>query len=459
MSKRKEIPVKNHSGIYKRFVFDEKSRKWNETGAYRATRWIIENGKPKKEQAVFNNLEDADLFHSRLMEKSKALGNAPRNTTVRPNDGMTFQTLLERWKPFHYLQVERSSQQTYEKRLPNLDYLKGRYVEEINTSVIDELVSKWVESYPKGGQRQTFEKELNLLKVVLNFYRKRVNPSYVIPILDEHYKAADIAKKPESPVASLSQEELVAFLNDLKNSKSPIFYSMALAQFSLGLRIGEVCGMTWDALDLEHRIARVEWTIVWDQITWEPTVKHGPKNGKIRVLVIPEILAEKLDRLRGKRDPNVQLIFHCHGKPMNRQTVAKAYNRALDRLEIKYVRGTHMLRKTSATLANKVTGDFYAVSRLMDHSSPNITLKYVAQTNAEKQKVAHALNGILMGNLEAQKTDLRSSKAKLHPSVGDIGGIKEERSPSVAETCDMSHIPQYPPGAVNRNLRLIKSIG
>jgi len=43
------------------------------------------------------------------------------------------------------------------------------------------------------------------------------------------------------------------------------------------------------------------------------------------------------------------------------------HNRALERLGISHVRGTHMLRKTSATLANEVTGDFYAVSRLMDH--------------------------------------------------------------------------------------------
>ncbi len=43
-----------------------------------------------------------------------------------------------------------------------------------------------------------------------------------------------------------------------------------------------------------------------------------------------------------------------------------------------------MLRKTSATLANEVTGDFYAVSKLMDHSSPNVTLRYVTQTPDEQ---------------------------------------------------------------------------
>jgi hypothetical protein len=54
-----------------------------------------------------------------------------------------------------------------------------------------------------------------------------------------------------------------------------------------------------------------------------------------------------------------------------------------------------MLRKTAATQANRVTGDFYAVSKLMDHSSPNITLRYVEEVSDQKRKVADALNSVL----------------------------------------------------------------
>jgi len=393
--KEKEVPVKNNPGISKRFEFDEDSQEWVAAGKFRALRRIIVNGVPQKEQAVFDNLEDAKLFRAGKMNKESEGDNTHRLQITAPNNGLTFGALVEKWKPFHFLQLERSTQQTYEKRLPNLDYLKGCFVEAITTSVVDDLVTEWVTNYPKSGQRQSFEKELILLKVVLNFYRKRINPSYVIPILDEHYRAADMAKKADAGVQSLSQGELAAFLEDLRNSKSPQFYSMALAQFCLGLRVGEVCGMHWNAIELKTRVVRIEWTIAWDQITWEPRVKERPKNGKVRVLVIPETLALELERLKAIRDPRVPFVFHCHGRPMNRQTVAKAYNRALERLGFTHVTGTHMLRKTSATLANEFTGDFYAVSKLMDHSSPNVTLRYVAQTTSQKRKVANALNEIL----------------------------------------------------------------
>jgi integrase len=437
MITRKEQPVRNYPGISKRLEFDDQTRKWRETGKYRAMRRTVENGISRKEQAVFDNLEDALRFRQGEIEKAPIGNNAPRNMIPRNDGRITFEELVERWRPFHFLQLERSTQQTYEKRLPNLDFLKRMKVEEINTCAIDALISFWVKSYPKSGPRHTFEKELNLLKVVLNFYRKRIDPSYVIPILDEHYRAADIAKKAQAPVQSLSQEELSLFLVDLKKSKSPIFSSMALTQFCLGLRIGELAGITWEALDLKNGIIRIERTIDWDQITWEPRVKERPKNGKIRVLVMPELLVEELKRLEKVRNPNVPFVFHNNGKPINRQTVAKAYNRALDRLGIKNVRGTHMLRKTSATLANEATGDFYAVSKHLDHSSPNVTLRYVTQTNASKHKIAEALNGVLTQN----------SMGSVPPGDRVAGNFR---------TGSSAPVPQCPPDGSSPLLKILK---
>jgi len=394
MNKQTDRSLRNHPGIYKRFYFDSDTGQWNETGKYRAIRRVVINGIPKKQNAVFDNLEDAKAFRAGRAEKVNVGGNVHRNR--RDTDSvLTFGGLVEEWKSFHYLQLEPSTQQMYDKRLPTLDYLKPSPVEEITAPVIDGMVKYWVTELPKGKQRENFEKELNLLKVILNFYRTRKDPSYVIPVLLEHYRAADIAKKAQSPVMSLTQVDLGRFLDELKGSKTP-FYPLALAQFCLGLRIGEVCGMTWEAINLENRLAKIEQTIVWDQYAWLSKIKKRPKNGKVRYQVIPEALAYELEQLKKVRDPKVSLIFHKKsGEPYNRQSVGKAYNRALERMGIRDIKGTHWVRKTSATLANQITGDFYAVSRLMDHSSPNVTLRYVAPTNLEKRKVADALNSVV----------------------------------------------------------------
>jgi integrase len=418
MNKQTDRKLKNHPGIYKRYYFDEGTGKWNDTGKYRAIRKVMIDGVPKKQNAVFGNLGDAKAYRAGRVEKVNEGNNVHRNH--RDTDSiLTFGGLVDEWKPFHYLQLEPSTQQMYDKRLPTLDYLRPCPVREITASVIDEMVKYWVKELPKGKQRENFEKELNLLKVILNFYRKRKDPSYVIPVLLEHFKAADIAKKAQTPVMSLSQEDLGRFLEELRNGKTP-FYPLALAQFCLGLRIGEVCGMTWDAVDLENRVAKIEQTIVWDQYAWLSKVKNRPKNGKVRYQVIPEVLFRELEQLKKVRDRKVSLIFHKKsGEPYNRQSIGKAFNRALERMGIHDVKGTHWVRKTSATLANQITGDFYAVSRLMDHSSPNVTLRYVAPTNLEKRKVADALNSVverLPQGTAREKTHIRGLKPKSSPN-------------------------------------------
>jgi integrase len=400
MKKRKELPVKHNPGIYRLVQMDESSKVWMATGSFRAMRRIFIDGESKKEQGVFRSLEDAKAFREGNMERVPGGRNVHQrvNEESQPSgslESITFGALVEEWKSFHYLQLELSTKQMYDRRMPHLEFLFRVPVEKIKVNVIDELVKYWMTDHPKWHQRFTFEKELNLLKVVLNYYRKRKNPAYVIPVLEEHYKAADVARRPKQPVQHLTTQDLGRFLEHLKKGINPNYYVLALAQFSFGLRAGEVCGLAWRNLNLETRVVVIDQVVTWHHETWEPTIKGRPKNGKVRVLMIPEFLVQELTRLKATRSSNSDLVFHRKGVPYCRKEIGKVYNRALQELGITHVSGTHMMRRTAATLANEATGDFYAVSNLLDHSSPEVTLRYVSQTTAQKSKVAVALNGVL----------------------------------------------------------------
>src|SRR3990167_3735824 len=174
MRKRKEIPVRNNPGIYKEIRFDH--NRWKETGKYLAIRRVVRDNRSRKEQAIFDNIEYAKSFRAGILQKGFDKTNVHKND-VDSNDGaITFGSLVEEWKSFHYLQLVLSTRQTYERRLPHLSCLNHLDVEKINTAVVDNLVKFWVTEYPKSDQRESFEKEFNLLKVILNFYRKRKNP-------------------------------------------------------------------------------------------------------------------------------------------------------------------------------------------------------------------------------------------------------------------------------------------
>ncbi|MGK5087028.1 tyrosine-type recombinase/integrase [Bdellovibrionota bacterium FG-2] len=394
--KSKEQPVRNHPGIYKRFIWDAKAQRYVDSGKYRATRRDVVNGRSKKTSANFDSFEDAKAFRAGLLEKSSTGSCWHRTQPQTPAEGMLLSELIENeWKPYHYLKVEGSTQAQYNKLLPAFDFLADTHVNQITVRTIDGLIHYWVTDYPKSHWRKGFSHELDLLRTVLNFYRQRINPTFALPVFEDHYKAATISKEGKKVVTSLSAQELGLFLDELRDGNNPMHYSVALTQFSLGLRFGECAAIRWEAIDLDRRTALIDSTVVWDQRTWEPTIKQRTKNGSARMGFIPEVLATELYRVYELRDKKVPLVFHKEGQPLNRKTIATAFNRSLKRLGLSHVSGTHFLRKAAATLVTEATGDFFAVQKLMDHSSPNVTIKYVAHTSSQKLKVAAALDAAL----------------------------------------------------------------
>jgi hypothetical protein len=86
-------------------------------------------------------------------------------------------------------------------------------------------------------------------------------------------------------------------------------------------------------------------------------------------------------------------------------------------------------------LARKITGDVYAASKLLDHSSVSITEKYYQEElDEDKVKVADALNGVLEG------------------FVGDNGGTFQKKFSD-----EKNLVPQRPPLCDRPILSLVKS--
>lgn len=453
---KKEVKLKNQPGIYKILRFDPDKNKWVETGRYRALRRINgPNGKSKKDQAIFDNYEDAQAFRRGAKPKPGApiltQPTAPRMNSMFGNQfehapfnslaGYMFRQLVDDWKAFHYLRIDYATKQTYDKRLPNLEVLMDLPVESLSPETMDQLVKYWVHDLPKKRRRQNFDKELDCLKVILNFYRRRKNPRFVVPIFVEHYKAAEIIRDAKQPVRSLTQKDLAKFLKALKEQKNPLYFPLALTQFCLGLRIGEACGLHWKDINLETKIVKIESTIVWDHENWQPRIKSRPKNGCARFLVIPDVLVAELAGLKAKRSSQTDLVFHHDDlTPLIRKSIGLAYNRTLKLIGVDYVRGTHLLRKTSATQANRATGDFYAVSRLLDHATPDVTMRYVEEVDEQKRKVANALNEVAKAALAEQPSpDEVAAKASEVAMKSDESSCTEVKDEGV---------PQNPPAQI-----------
>ncbi len=394
-SKRKLVAIRNNPGIYK------VCRGMKDSGKFLSTRRTQVGKKTVREKAIFTNLKDAKDFRRGLIEKTEDQRISHKHTPSKSLDvlngeaGTNFKDLLSEWRSFHFLTLEQGSKQFYERKLPFLEPLHSLNVEAIDVRAIDELVKYWVNECPKAKTRQSFEKELTLLTVILNFYRSRQNRSYVVPIDRHHVEASRLVRKVKGEVAALSEEDLARFLSALKEEKNPIYFHLAAVQFGLSLRIGEACALDKRYIDFERKEIRIGQTVIWNDRTWDASIKLYPKNDHVRYLSIPDFLVEILNNwIAKKSDSRYSLLFHKDGELMNRKTIGAAYNRVLKSLGIDYVSGTQMMRRTSATHANDVTGDFYAVSAQLDHSSPEITKRYVKRISSQKVKVANALNEV-----------------------------------------------------------------
>ena len=147
-----------------------------------------------------------------------------------------------------------------------------------------------------------------------------------------------------------------------------------------------------------------------------------------------------LKGLKEERDPKVKYLFHQNGVPMRRQYIGRAYNSVLRELGIEYVTGTHMLRKTSGTLARKITNDVYAASKMLGHSSVTVTEKhYQEHLDEDKRKVAKALNSVLV----------KAAGGEPNPPT-EFGGKIEKGEPPV---------PQCPATQGRPKLTLIRTVG
>lgn len=391
-------------GIYKEFYFDENKNDWLPTGRYRAISLKGEDGSPAKKK-IFSSLQEAKEF--RLGPAETKIKEPPVELTEANAlyAKYTFSNLIEDWKQINFAQIEQSSKETYEKYIKFFEALmffeninkpeevSMRFMEmevfRFNIEKVDELVLTLMSDHtPKTKKRESFKKEIKFLDQLFKFYARRKNPTFPNPVLKIHYRKCVIRKKAKNANKEkyLRADDLPKFLDQLRKLNNPTYYYVALCQFYLGLRIGEACGIEWEGLSEEKKTWRIKRVISWVG-SQRGVIKDLPKDDEIRDQPFSDhFLSEMLfyKRLVGGKSG---LVFEKQGKPLRRNTVVRAYNSALKACGITYTSGSHMLRKTSATLGFQVTKDTLGASGFLGHSNIKVTDDYLGRG---EQKSGHA---------------------------------------------------------------------
>lgn len=166
---------------------------------------------------------------------------------------------------------------------------------------------------------------------------------------------------PPPVVVYLSDEEcrdLLAGQNDLMT------YTMILTALHTGMRLGELCALSWEDIDFRQRILTVRHSMVRG-------IMSSPKSNKIRHIPLSQELATTLG---GQQRPN-GLVFQDNGKPISDYAAEQLLTKACARAGIRRV-SWHKLRHTFATQLAGRKVPLRAIQLLLGHSTIQMTERY-----------------------------------------------------------------------------------
>ena len=163
------------------------------------------------------------------------------------------------------------------------------------------------------------------------------------------------------------------------------FYGMALYT---GMRAGELCGLRWSDVDLDHRLITVQRSFA-EETTKTSSIRRVP----ILDPLLPLLREWKL------RCHSSELVFpNLHGKMhvSNARITKDTFQRCLKLADLERIR-FHDLRHTFASHWMLQGGDLYRLQKILGHKSMAMTLRYAHLAPSIKVDAVARLDGPVGG--------------------------------------------------------------
>ena len=159
---------------------------------------------------------------------------------------------------------------------------------------------------------------------------------------------------------------------------------------SSGLRIGEICALKWEDIDVRASVIHVRRTLervyVMDEEPRRTVLIEGmPKTvNSVRDIPITKNLMKMLKPLCGIVNPNYYVLSN-ESKPIEPRTYRNYYKALIQKLGIPKIK-FHGLRHSFATRCIESNCDYKTVSVLLGHSNIGTTLNLYVHPNLEQKK-------------------------------------------------------------------------
>lgn len=253
----------------------------------------------------------------------------------------------------------------------------------LNT-VTEKEVQEFVLHKLKGGLSQkTIKDMLIVLRMILKFGAKNNYCSYS-PI--DVIFPTDRERQELEVLSITSQKKIMRFIEDNFTFRNLGIYIC----LSTGIRIGELCALTWDDIDTDSGVIHIRKTIQRIYIC-ENGIKHTellidtPKTAtSIRDIPMTKELLTIIKPLR-KIVKGDYYVLTNDESPTEPRTYRNYYKKLLVKLDIPPIK-FHGLRHSFATRCIESHCDYKTVSVILGHSDISTTLNLYVHPNMEQKK-------------------------------------------------------------------------
>ena len=230
------------------------------------------------------------------------------------NDRMLFKDCVDKFWEDVQTRMMKSTLQTYEGRMTY--FYKGPLANvkmaEFKGGHVIEWVN-WLKKQPtaKNARRKSFVKNLDFLKVILNWYKNFLNEDFNVPITKKHRQMCIFKPNaPRRPDHYIQPKDVESWVKWLKEHRSnPVYWKLATFMLSTGTRVSEACGLIWEEIDLEEGMVRIIRRVRWDQKNKHPFLEDVTKTVQsAQLLMLPEGLKDILKEM--KKETTNGLVFY-----------------------------------------------------------------------------------------------------------------------------------------------------
>lgn len=267
-------------------------------------------------------------------------------------------------------------------------YLSTLTAENLNEKFLTALVMR-----NDGKGELSVKTRTDILRTLNSILKFAMNKGYTNQPIQVEYPKAE--PKQMNVLREKEQKELETVLRSNLNQREALGIYLCLYT---GLRVGELCGLRWEDIDLENDIIYVRRTvqrICTDNGDQKTQVIIGePKSAKSkREIPIPETFLTILRRLKGRHTDT--FFLSDSKKCFEPRRMQVAFHRYLDMAGLSR-RGIHCTRHTFATRWVELGVDTKTLSEILGHTSVRITLdKYVHISEKVKRESINKIQPLL----------------------------------------------------------------